>query len=967
LAANGIQWNEIQPSMKIIFLSLGLLFLASTVWAQTFTVSGEVIDGQDNTPIPGAVALLIRLQDSTQQISPTGTNGSFVFRNVSPGRYSLRVNFLGYAPLVRNVGVRDQNISLGQLRLEVGASQLREVVIEGRMAAAEQKGDTTQFNAGAFKTHQNANAEELVQKLPGVTMEGGRVQAQGEDVSRVLVDGKVFFGDDATAALRNLPAEIIDKIQVFDRRSDQAEMSGIDDGQRMKTINIVTRADMRDGKFGRVYGGYGSDDRYSVGGNANYFNGTSRISVLAQSNNINQQNFASEDFLGVASGGGGGGRGGRGGGGPGGAGGGRGGRGGGGGGWGGRGGGSNVNDFLVGQQGGITQTNALGINYSDSWGKKMTITGSYFLNRSNNTAYTLLNRQFVLGGASTDQTYFEDNRSTSQNLNHRLNMRLEYKINPRNTLLITPRLSTQENNGFSRVGATTALGAMPLNQTDNTLRTSLAGINFNNNLIYSHRFEKQGRSMSLNLGTGYNNNDGSNYLNAVNRQFTQPEYTDYINQRTLLENQGWNLSGDFTYNEPLSEKNHLTLNYQASYQFNDSDRQTRLFDEPSQQYLLLDTLQTNIFNSGFVTQRVGPGYRFISPKVQFTSQLHYQTATLDQQQLFPREFSFARNFTNVLPRANIRFRLSPQRDLFFNYSTNTNPPSVDQLQEVPNLNNPLRITIGNSGLVQNYQHRIFARYSHTVPEKSRVFFMGLFGNMVENTVTNSTLNAGRTPLEVFGLTIPAGGQLVRPVNLGTSYSARAFSNYSFPVDIIRSKLNLNLSSGYSRNPGLMDNILNYSNTASLNGGVVLSSNISQNLDFTVSSQSGYNMVRNSQWDELNTNFFNQSTFARIVWVFWKGLMLETDLNHQIYTGLAEGFNQNFLLWNASFGKKIFKDKRGELKVTGFDLLKQNNSIFRNVNEVFIEDVQTQVLQRYFLLTFNYNFRHFTTRQPEGGR
>ena len=272
-------------------------------------------------------------------------------------------------------------------------------------------------------------------------MVNGEVQAQGEKVQRVLVDGKQFFGEDATLALKNLPAEIVDKIEVFDRQSDQAQLTGFDDGNAQKTINIVTRADRNAGKFGKLFAGYGSDNRYMAGGNLNIFGKEKRISIIGLSNNINQQNFASQDLAGVlGSSGGGGGRGGRGGGG-----------GGGGGSWG---GGGNGGNFLVGQQNGITNTSAFGLNYTDKWGEKLEVTGSYFFNRSGNANTQATNRETFLSNGS--QFYKEQTSNANTNLNHRVNFRFEYSPDKNNTIIFSPSVNWQDNQATTlRIGATT--------------------------------------------------------------------------------------------------------------------------------------------------------------------------------------------------------------------------------------------------------------------------------------------------------------------------------------------------------------------------------------------------------------------------------------------------------------------------------------------------------------------------------
>ncbi len=363
------------------FLKTFLIFAFSLpVYSQDFTVDGSISD-KNNTPVPGATVRLIQFPDSTLQGAIASGQGNFSVKNVGAGRYVLKVSSIGYSEYSRNLTVSDQSLQLGKIQLQEESVKAGEVVVTDRRAAAQQKGDTTELNASSFKTNPDATTEDLVQKMPGVTTQDGKIQAHGEEVKQVLVDGKPFFGDDPKATLRNLPAENVDRIQIFDELDEQSRMTGFNNGNSKKTMNIVTKANMRTGQFGKFNGGYGSDNRYRAAANLNILNGVQRISILAQSNNVNEQNFSIEDILGVTGSGGGmrgGGmrgpmmmmRGGM--------------RGGGQRGGGMMGGMGDIGDFLVSQSGGITITHAAGLNYSDTWGEGMTITGSYFGNLGDN-------------------------------------------------------------------------------------------------------------------------------------------------------------------------------------------------------------------------------------------------------------------------------------------------------------------------------------------------------------------------------------------------------------------------------------------------------------------------------------------------------------------------------------------------------------------------------------------------------
>jgi hypothetical protein len=334
-----------------------------------------------------------------------------------------------------------------------------------------------------------------------------------------------------------------------------------------------------------------------------------------------------------------------------------------------------------------------------------------------------------------------------------------------------------------------------------------------------------------------------------------------------------------------------------------------------------------------------------------------QYATLRNDQEFPRQQKTAIDFLNVIPNAQLQYRFSRQRNLRLNYNMRTQNPSISQLQEVVNNSNQLQISTGNPNLEQEYTHSLFVRYSSSQPETSRSFFALLGGNYSDNYITNSTIIVTE-PTQIGGVIVPAGGQITRPVNLNQQYSLRTFGNYTLPLRAIKTNLNLNGSASFAQTPGFVNSALNYNRSPSFSFGAVLSSNISENVDFTLSSNSSQTYVRNTVQRQSDNQYFRQNTSLRFNWILMKGLTLQTDVRHTAYRGLSAGFNQNFVLWNASIGKKLFAKQQGEIKLFAFDLLKQNNSIQRNIEAAYTEDVRTNILSQYFMLMFTYNIRNF---------
>jgi len=917
--------------MRFAF-SIIFTLLVISVFSQTFSVNGTVTDATDNTHLPGAHIYLKSLQNNTQTAEVTDDTGVFSIQNIPAGRYALSVSFLGFESYQDTFWI-DQNIELGTIALKAGSINLERVEIKEQVLATQQIGDTTQFDARAFKTNPDANAQDLLEKMPGVVKQGGRIQAQGEDVKEVLVDGKPFFGNDPTAALQSLPADVIDKIQIFDQQSEQSQFTGFDDGETTKTINIITKSSAKAGQFGNVYAGYGSEETYSAGGLVNIFNGDQRISIVGQTNNINRQNFSKEDLIGiVGSQGGKGGRRRRG------------------------VGDSSADDFLVDQQNGIAQTHAIGINYSDEWGEKLKMTGSYFFNKTDNDAVTILSQDYV-STYQAGQVYDERSTVSSSDVNHRLNFRFDYQIDRNNSLTIRPRLSFQQNEGLDNTFGQTTLENELLNQTDYRFQSDLTGLNFSNNILYRHRFGKRGRTLSLNVSTGYNETDGTSFLDSENLFFNSRVPSDSLDQFSDLLSQGWNVSTNVAYTEPLGRRSMLQLNYRTQWQQTDSDERTFDFEESLEDYTALNQPLSNTFMSDYFAHQVGSGVLLRGENMVANIRLTAQFAQLNNEQTFPKAFDLQRTFFNLLPNAFMRYNISKTENLRAGYRTRTSPPSITQLQEVVDNTNPLQLRIGNPDLEQNYSHTLFTRYSKTTTDKSSIFYVLLSGTYTQDYVANSTFIAPQDTV-LNGLSLARGAQLIRPVNLDGYWNGRTFITFGRPVQALKSNLNLDISGAFQRTPGLINEELNYANSTTVGAGLTLSSNVSENMDFKISSRSSYNTTQNSLNTAVNNDYFNQTSTLFLNLIFWDGIVFRTDVSHLYYAGLSDALDPNYVLWNMSLGKKFFKDKSGEVQLTVFDLLKQNTSVQRNITEAYIEDVQTAVLQQYVMLTFTYRLRNF---------
>lgn len=951
--------------MVKFFLAFFLFtFSLSLLLAQNYRISGKISAVEGGTILPGAGIRLELAKDSSLVKGViSGADGTFSISNLKKGSYILKVTYLGYQKLEKPILLESKNLDLGNIALSEEAKEVGQVEITDVNVRSEQKGDTTIYNANAFKVNPDATAEDLVTKMPGITNENGQIKANGENLKKVTVDGKEFFGDDVNAALKNLPADIVDRVQVFDRWSDQASFTGFDDGNSQKAMNIITRMGKNNGQFGKVFAGYGSDDRYNAGGNINFFDGDRRISILGMSNNINQQNFAMQDLLGVMgvnTSGGMAGRmmsmfGGMGG-------------GGGGmtssyGGGSGRGGGgmpfgSDLQNFMVGQQGGITTTHAIGGNYTDSWSKKLNVTGSYFFNQSINKNNGDLTRSFFTREGAASPTYRETSNSDGDNFNNRINLRFDYAIDSMNFVSFVPKVGFQNNKTDKLTNGGNYILVVPLSTSMVNADNKNKGYSFGNNLLFKHKFSKKGRTISINLSQDLTHKNGDGLQLSENNYYSISDSFIVKDQKSDSYNESLTLSANVTMTEALGKNGLLQVGYQPSVNKSNSDKNTLLKVDSTESYSVIDSLLSSNFDNVLETHKVAIGVSRKWTKHTLTIGADLQNVRLTGSQEFPVSFKVDKSFNNILPNLNWQYRFVNKANLRITYRSSTFAPTVSQLQPVINNTNPLFLSSGNPDLKQEFSNNISVRYNLSNMAKGTTLFGMIQANASLNYIGNQTLIASKDTLLKDGITLRRGSQYTAPINLDGYRAFRTMLNYGFPLKQIKSNLNLNGGFNYSRTPGIISGMENIVHNSTLNWGLALTSNISEKIDFRINWNANSVFVKNTNQPSADNNYYYQLSGFRMNYMPTKKWVINTELNHSYYTGLGRGYNQSFFLWNAYVGYKFLKNNVGEIKASVFDLLAQNNSINRTVTETYVEDSQTNVLTRYYMLTFTYTLRHY---------
>lgn len=946
---------------------VAMLLITPQLHAQGVAVRGIVMEQPQGSPeeirqrmmadptqrpalLPGANVILYAVSDTTTPVraTTTGPDGRFELTRVMPGTYLMKTTFIGYVPDSRRIEVGREDLNRTIVFLRVDPLRLQELTVAGLRPEVEVKGDTVVYNAEGIKVNPDATAEDLVRRLPGITVENGQIQAQGEQVRRVLVDGQEFFGDDAALTLRNLPADIVGSVEMFDQQSDQARFTGFNDGNAMRALNIRTRPGMNVGRFGRGLASGGTEGRYLGSGNANYFNGPRRISVLGLTNNLNQQNFSSEELSGVnqAAGGGGGGGGmqvirfG----------------GGGGGGGGGRmwGGGGAGQNFMTGSQNGINTVHSFGLNYIDRLNNdKTTINASYFLNLTDNANTQSLERRF-LNELNADQVYSESTVSASDAWNHRINGRIEHTINPVYSMILTPRIrySGSDRSASENTRTVRTTTDEVLNRTLGFSSNTSTSYDLSNSLLLRRRFETRGRTLSLNLRTDANATDGDQYQNLNTEFFTPTPRSFLTNQNTDIRTTGSRISAELQYTEPIGERSQLQLGLEPSWNRDVSERDAYTPD-------VLNPDLTNRYENLTSTYRAQAGYRFNNDKWNWNATLSYQLVTLDGSQTFPYTAKTDKTYHQVLPGANVQYRIRQGESLNGNYRVFTRNPSAGQLQDVVDNSNPLQLRGGNPDLDPQFTHNVTMRYQRADMQRATFHFGVVTVSYTTDHIGNRTFTATGDTLIRPGISMGAGSRLTTPDNLGSSWAVRSFANTTRPIKAIKSNLSLNGGLTYTMQPTLDNSVRTEAKTIGLTGGSSLNSNISPQVDFSLSYFGTYSIVDNGAAAlGIDNNYYTGRAFGRVNLLPKGRFLFSSDLNVTHHSGLGEDFNRNTVYWNASAGYKFLTNNAAELRVTVYDILGQNNSVNRQVNDGYIEDVRSQVLTRFAMVSFSYNFRNF---------
>jgi len=879
-----------------------LVFICITICCAAYTqgklatIKGLITDSASGDPLEQASVSLLRQSDSLvlQQVL-SGKNG-FEFRRIAPGHYLLAISFTGYRPDTIRLALdtAGSGYNAGKIPLSRAASELMEVVVRSVIPPVIVKNDTLVYNTNTVKTEPNATIEDLIKKLPGMAVDkDGNITLHGQKVEKVYIDGKEFFLNDPKIATQNLTADMVDAIEAFDNQSDRSRFTGIKDMNTNKAINLRLKKDKKRGFFGNANARAGTTNNYSGDATATYFKGSRWVFGRVSGNRA---------------------------------------------------------DNLSSGKGLKQSGNNEALNYRDDISRKTKLVFNYNRNNNKNESGQLYKRETFLGDSSLQQTRnsFNINRSS----NHNFNINLSFEIDSFSSIIYTPSVSWQKN---KRTNSDTSSiiseknGVSYLSNEGETMnRSSSDGSNINNSIAYRRRFRKKGRTFYGTFSQNHQeqNQDGSLY--SLLRSYDNggaPIDTKTVNQIYTQQTRGNSYGMNIGYTEPIKPNHIIDLLYNLNHSSNVSGKQAFNYNPLTGKYDQEDTLTTNRFANSNTQQNFSVGYNYIGTKVQYQLGVTLLYSSLENESNNKNYTTIKEHFVNWSPRASAFYRLAKQKNLQIQYNGSSQSPTTEMLQPIPDLTNPFLIRRGNPNLEQQFQHQVNINYNQSNNKKFKNLSLQLGGNYAQNKIVqSSTLSS-------------TGIQELMYVNVNGVYNINGNFNYGFALNKTKNGGG-GLSTGvqYGRDIGFINGQQNVRQSISYRQQLNLNYQAKEKLYGGLSAALSYTHSQYSIGTNLNTDLLSQNYVANITYKMPWSIYVSSDFNLQLNGKQGNLPGTTIAGWNASMYRNIFRNKKGEIRIAGFDLLNKNKGFSQSSGGNYIETRENTVLKRYFVLSLRYNFR-----------
>lgn len=913
------------------YLLIVFLIAPCLCYAQQPAVKGSVLDTLNHQQLSNTVIAVLQAKDSIlQTFTRSDAAGKFSVPHLPPGKYLLLATTPGYADYVEPFTLADSTSTANvNIILSLKSRLLKEVLVNQAIAAIKLKGDTTEYNADSFKMQPNATVEDLLKKLPGIQVDkNGQITAQGEKVQKVLVDGEEFFGDDPTLATQNLRADMVDKVQVFDKKSDQAAFTGIDDGQKTKTLNLKLKEDKKNGYFGKASTGAGNDGFHDSQLMLNFFKKKRKISGYGIVSNTGKtglnwgerdnygqsmsENFSYDENTDSYSGN-----------------------------W--------QSDDLEDWDGryngqGFPLVQTGGLHFNNKWNEdKQSINGNYKILNLHVDGYSNTSSQYLL----PDTFYYTNSSERFANaiLRQRANGTYDLQIDSTSSIRVTADGGLDHKiTKSTRTMQSIAQDSTLVNQNDRNIATTGDIRTINSSILWRKKLRKKGRTISLNIQEKYTQNNSDGYLDAVTEFYKNGsvDSSQVIDQYKTNRNENITFDTKLTYTEPLSKSSSIILNYGIVVN-NSSSNRNSFNQDASGKYGELDSLYSNDYKFNVFTHRGGAAYNLIKKKLRANAGLSAGLTSFDQQDMHTG-LTRNRDFVNWFPQASFSYMFNTQRRLSINYSGSTNQPNIDQIQPLRTNDDPLNINIGNPDLKPQFANNIWAYFSDYKILTDRGIWINGSYNFTYNAITSKTV-------------IDASGKRTnQAVNVDGNRNANLYLGYNFKMKKLDMRAGFNGNVRYSRYVNYINDAMNTTNSGNYELGTYLNKSKEKKYELRLEASATYTNSKSSVQQAIKTNYWTFSINPNIDLFFpWK-LQLHTDCNINLRQKTAAfDNNNNVVLWNAWIGKKFMKNDALMIKAEVNDLLKENIGFNRQVNSNFISQQNYGTISRYVFLSINWNF------------
>ncbi|OEK02090.1 hypothetical protein BFP97_11405 [Roseivirga sp. 4D4] len=891
-----------------------LLFIGFNAFGQRLAIDGIVLDSTYKKPLPSANIVLRDNLDSLVQATISNQEGEFIIKDLPKGAYQLRISFVGFKPYRQSITLTDASLSIGKIYLVEDPTDLDSVSVTAEAEAVVLKKDTVEFNASAYKTTEDASLGELLKKMPGLEVEEGKVKTQGKEITKIIVDGKPFFDGNPASALENIPANMVKKVQVIDEKSEETRFTGHDDGKRTKVINIETKPEKKKGYFGRSSLTYSQPSRYNLNGNINFLRKDDRFSLNGSYNNLGStsgQNYVivnGQEF--------------------------------------------DASNLNIPQRGGITENRSLGGYYYTKPNDKLEVTLSFRLNGSESSSFNEISRQFIQT-ADEGRIYNEQSENNSNSGGQSGSLRVVYKPSKKDEIFFNQSLNQSRSTRSSRLSGVTLVDDQLLNSTENLNYSNATSDGWSNSLTWRHKFKKKGRTLSIKSTNSLSSSGGIDSVRSENIFTTGDIENQLFDQISDPNNVNRRHSAEISYTEPIAEKSSLRLSYNGTLSVTDNQRLLLDFNEGNDAYTDLDEQRSSEFELNNFSHKVNSGISFKVSDFNLSTNLIYQSQTIENMQVYPNTVDTRNSFSGLLPYLSIRKSNKEGKQSSLSFRRTMRAPSATQLQDVLDNRNPLFIRQGNPNLNASFTNSI--SLSHLEFNEKTRSYIQVSGSLsfTENSIVSNTL-VGDGANSPEGVLLPVGARLTKPENLAGRMAAGINVSLSKPLKGKKLNLGLGGSINYSRNPQLLNEVSQLTKSTNYRVSVRLSSNFNDKLDMSLSANPTYSMVDNTNREQNDRKYFTLSNSFRATWKFWNGFSLNTSLSNRVQGRIEDIAGTSLWIWNMSLSKKLLK-KKLDFRVSATDILQQNALINRNVTSEYIQNTETNVLRQVFRFSLSYKF------------